>query len=462
LQGLGGMPASPTTSPSQLPASARRRAEPLVKLYEREAYRIYNLALRITCDREAAARATETAFLRHVAARGVEAEGDGASLVEQTVGAARALAPRSKGATGLGKEDALLEAASSLGPPERAAIALISVGTSSAKGIAAAMGTTEQVAESLVKEAKRSFGSQIGVAGTRIGPKLRDWTWAEPPEEIWESVYPQAQRVLVERERAGTEAPSTSNTGEASGKPTAKRKPGPKGKAKARRRPPARAARDSALLSRLLRDAPRLPSRIGHRLSGRVGIWAFRISVLVIILTPAAVIALASTGGKSGSTLALSAPGPSGSAVAGSADTSQGGSTYNALTPKELDQLRLRELDQLREYSQQQADQSLSASQRSDAADKAQQLLALARQRLAAVEQREQQVAAKEQQQSQAKPAPAATPAPQPAPAPAPAAPTGKKKKKHKKKQAATQPSGNSLDNCLFNPDTGTYICPEQ
>jgi hypothetical protein len=36
-----------------------------------------------------------------------------------------------------------------------------------------------------------------------------------------------------------------------------------------------------------------------------------------------------------------------------------------------------------------------------------------------------------------------------------------KKKKKHKKKQAATQPS-NSLDNCLFNPDTGTYICPEQ
>jgi hypothetical protein len=456
------MSASPTTSPSQLPASARRRAEPLVKLYEREAYRIYNLALRIACDRAAAARATETAFLRHVAARGVEGEGDGDSLVEQTVGAARALAPRSKAPAGNGEEDALLVAASSLAPPERAAIALISVGTSSVKGIAAAMGTTEQVAESLVKEARGSFGSQIGVAGTRIGPKLRDWTWAEPPDEIWESVYPQAQRLLVEREKAGTAVTAGKNEVRTNGKPAAKTSKARKS-AKARRRRPERSARDSALASRLLRDAPSLPSRIGHGLSGRLGVWAFRIAVLVIILTPAAVIALASTGGKSGSTgLALSGPGLAGSAATGSADTSQGGSTYNALTPKELDQLRLRELDQLREYSQQQADQSLSASQRSAAADKAEQLLALARQRLAAVEQREQQVAAKEQQQPQAKPAPAATPAPQPAPGPAPATNTGKKKKKHKKKQAATQPSGNSLDNCLFNPDTGTYICPEQ
>jgi hypothetical protein len=454
------MPASPTTSPSQLPASARRRAERLVKLYEREAYRIYNLALRITCERDAAARATETAFLRYVAETGGDEESKGASLVEQTVGAARALAPRAKGVE-RGEEDPLLEAASSLAPAERAAIALISVGTSSVKGIATAMGTTEDVAEPLVKEARSSLGSEIGVAANRVGPKLRDWTWAEPPEEIWESVYPQAQRLLVEREQAGPEAPAQSKTA-ASAKAPSKGKAAAKGKAKAQRRAPVRPARDSALASRLLRDAPSLWSRIGHSFSGRVGIWAFRISVLVIILTPAAVIALASTGGKSGSTLALSGPGQAGSAVAGSADTSQGGSTYNALTPKELDQLRLRELDQLREYSQQQADQSLSASQRSDAASKAEQLLATARERLAAVEQREQQVAAKEQQQSQAKtPAPAATPAPQPA-APAPAGTTPpKKKKKHKKKQAATQPS-NSLDNCLFNPDTGTYICPEQ
>jgi hypothetical protein len=456
------MPASPTTSPSRLPASARKRAERLVKLYEREAYRIYNLALRITCNRAAAARATETAFLRYVAQTGGDEESKGASLIEQTVGAARALAPRAK-VVERGGENPLLEAAGTLAPAERAAIALISVGTSSVKGIAAAMGTTEEVAEPLIKGAKSSFASEIDVPGNRLGPKLRDWIWAEPPEEIWESVYPQAQRLLVEREKAGTDEPAAATNGKAKGKPAAKAHRATKGKAKARRRPRARAARDSALVSRLLRDAPRLPSRIGHRFSARVGIWAFRISVLIIILTPAAVIALASTGGKSGSTLALSAPGQAGSAIAGSADTSQGGSTYNALTPKELDQLRLRELDQLREYSQQQADQSLSASQRSDAAQKAQQLLALARQRLASVEQREQQVAAKEQQQSQAKPppAPAATPTPAPAPAPTTTTPP-KKKKKHKKKPAATQPSGNSLDNCLFNPDTGTYICPEQ
>ncbi len=446
------------TRATNLPAAAKRREQNLIELYEREAYRTYNVALRTTCDHAAAARATEGAFLRHLAAEEA-VDGEKAALLQHTVAAALVEAPRSpaKPAPTQRKrrsaEERLLEAAASLPPSERAAIALNSVGERTARSIATATGTTEKAAANLVGEARKSFAKALGIAADRLGPKLRDWPWLEPPAEVWDSLYPRAHRLLAERERSVGSTTRRMRRLRAMGK-----LPSRKTRVPSRHATPS----PSPLATRLMEETPRLGTRFGKPLSGPGGVWAFRAAVLVIILTPAAIVALIGTSGKGGGDVALSAGGGTvpGVTVTTGEDgeaKSEGGSTYEALTAKELDQLRLEELEALREYSQAQTDRTLSADERVAAAENAEQLLALARQRLAEAERREQALEEREKKQGQQTLEPPSSSTPTPTT-------TGKKKKKNGKKKGDQEDATAPVDlqeECLMNPD-GTLICPAE
>jgi hypothetical protein len=435
-----------STSTSQLPAQARRRAEQLIELYEREAYRTYNLALRITGEEGAAARATESAFLRHVASGSTASENERTRLDKATVTTALAEAPRTPQLAG--DADPLPKAMAALIPSQRAIIALLSF-DQNPQAIAAAIGAPPHTAQSLVTRARESLATELQIEADFVDKRLGEWSLAEPPAGIWERLYPKAHRLLAERE----------------GTPPTQDKATRPGKTK---------RSGSALATRVFEESPRARRRFAGGLGGRGSTWAFRAAVLAIILVPAAVVALASSGDKGRDNVALSAEG---GAVPGTAEYaedpshSEGGTTYEALTPKELDQLRLQELEELREYSQAQADKSLSSGERSNAEAEAQELLELARQRLAEAERREQQVAAQEQQQQQQQNPPATpppgtgttttTPVPGTTPTPTPVAPTSKKKKKKRKKGQTTTPPPDSVSSCLFDPDSGQYICPQ-
>ncbi|MGH2957847.1 MAG: RNA polymerase sigma factor [Solirubrobacterales bacterium] len=410
------------TSASKLPPKARRRAERLTELYEREAYRIYNLALRITCDRPAAERATESAFLRHVASNPTGSEDEQGGLLPETVSAALTEAPRHPAKADA--EEPLIGATVALSPSQRAIIALISLDQASPEAIAAATGTSPEAANTVMASARERLAAELGVGVEDVDERLAGWLWAEPPRPIWEGLYPKAHRLLAERETATEPSEEPGRSG-------------------------------SALATRLFDRSPGIRGRLGGGLSRRGGVWAFRAAVLAIILVPAAVVALTRSGDQGNDNVALSAAGgPGQSAATGGEPTeTEGGTTYDALSPKELDQLRLKELDDLRRFSQQQADQSLSAGERSDAEARAERLLAMARERLAEADRREQAVAEREKKAK----APAATTPAEPAPAP-----TGGKKRKKKKRETTTTPQeGTSVSDCLFNPQSGTYICPE-
>lgn len=425
---LGGMPSTRPTSAPKLTEKAQRRVDRLVGLYEREAYGVYNLALRTCAEPAAAARATEAAFLRYLPTAettGDEAEQRPALLKEAVAAALAEPAPRpgrGRPAKSLGRR--LLRANATLSGPERAAIALDSLGEGTADAIAAATETTRKAATALSRQARRGLAQAAKIPPDELDVALADWPWAEPPAEIWDSLYPRAHRLLTELE-ADTAKPKRRSS-----------------------------ARHSPLAERTLRG-PGLPTRVRRAFSGAGGVWAFRVGLLAIVLLPAAVVAMTG-GGESTTSVALSATGPGASSfpTAPGSGASSGGSTYDALTPKELDQLRLEELDALRRYSRAQADKSLSAGERTAAEQEAQELLALARQRLDEAERREQQAAAREKK-SKARPAPAPpeTTPKQPA--------SGKKGKKKKKSKRRPPPSSPSIEDCLFDEESGTYICPE-
>src|SRR5207244_3006058 len=93
--------------------------------YERHAYLVYNLSLRITCDRAVAIESSRAAFLASVAAPDPD-EG----LVKTAVSQALAVAPHQpadpKGA-GDADAEAMLRATAVLTPAERATLALTDV-----------------------------------------------------------------------------------------------------------------------------------------------------------------------------------------------------------------------------------------------------------------------------------------------------------------------------------------------
>jgi hypothetical protein len=418
------------TETAALDASAylQQESRRFASLYETNAYVAYNLALRITGEERAARAATERAFMMRLGQSDAPAE-----LVLAVAAAARGEARETPDASGAGAEEAqrMLAAVVSLPLVERVALGMVSVDHGTPSKIGAALDLPAERAGELRARAQQSFAQALGTTVTEAKAMCGRWPWAQPPPEIWEPLYTQAYRALerglMTNGNGGPVATASTKSQETSlPLPVVRR---------SWRQVAATAAR-TIFVERSLASL----------FDGRPP-WTKRAALAAAICLPAAIAAMVIFGGGGKQPPAFNPNGtgtPAGSAAAGG---EKGG--YKELTPRELDKLRLNELKQLKQYSQQQQNRSLSFDQRRSASERAARLAETARRRLAAARAEARRRAALRRRQR-----PRRQHAVKPPPPPAPTKPSGHK-----------QPSGGGsskpdYSQCLYDEKTGSYLCP--
>jgi hypothetical protein len=425
------------------------RAGAFTRLYEARAYLVYNLALRIACERDVAFAAAESAFLRQAEVGATED-----TLVAAVVTAATTQAKRKPKLSGVGEpEQDLLRASAALPAPERAALALTIMADLPVAETAAMMRVGEGTAAELVQRATSGFAAEMGVEPGAVYDLYVEWGWAEPPAELWERVYPAFWRA-VECNGDGVAAA----------------------------RPPAPAAAVRKRRPRFVRFA-------------------------AVVIVAAGAFAVAATRGAGGSNAvdpglpttsldaappAVADPGTTASALPEASGTGKTvdpvaalqAKAHKPLTPKELDQLRLKELAALRNYQRRQTDQRLTKTQRDYAAKKIDDFRALARERekvrqdakaLASREralqraqqrleaQRQKEAAARVKQHpakhspSDSESSPQSTPPPNP-----PQSGSGQGSSPQGGSDGNGAPTNDQAqEQCVQDTQSGTYICPE-
>lgn len=418
---------APATQQHQADVAAR--VEELTSLYEQKAYLIYNVALRVTLDSASAQNAARRGFVAQAAAGAPEGLAPNiARLAVDEAGAAK----------GTPSDDPVLSATAGLSASERAALALTVLADTGPDAIATALGIDAAAAEQLRTRAFENLAAALELSADDAAASYRSLPWAEPPAELWQALYPELHAVASQTVRAAAQARA------------------------------AAAARPGRLrrIARSLRVWRRIPR------------WA---AVALIVLTAGGV-AMAARGTGGGEEPAPEAEsayygsysegddGTSGGATGGGA-SSGGGSSYDALTPKELDKLRQQELEDLKRYSKRQADRELTPRQRRNAEKAAEDLVKLARRRERQAEKREQaarrQLARereeriRERQQAARNQPPPSRPQQQPPPPP--------RSQPKDQQDPGSDGGGNEKDapeqtdqaECLYDTESGTYVCPE-
>jgi hypothetical protein len=147
-------------------------ADVLPALYEREAFLVYTIALRVTCDPEAAQDAVEAAFL--ALAGGAERPA-GCTV---TAALARAL-PAGAPVAGNG----MLAATAALAPPLRAALAIEALCDGVAEDVGSALALPRSAAEAVLRRAHEELATSAAAGDYEA------WGWATPPEALWPRVH---------------------------------------------------------------------------------------------------------------------------------------------------------------------------------------------------------------------------------------------------------------------------------
>jgi hypothetical protein len=296
------------TEGQDLSALLQQGTREYTRLYERHAYRAYNLALRITCARESALKASEDAFLTQTSA--AQVEGD---LLWDTAKFAirEADAGAETGGAGGADAEALLRATARLPATERAALALSHLAGAGSEQIAAVLELTPDAADGVLVHAYESLSAALSVSPDDARAAYEGWLVAEPPAELWERVYPRFYMQL-EKDLRGSASVS----------------PG------------------AAVAGKVSRRRVRLRGRLPRRLP------RLRTALVVAALALAGLGALQYTGGGVGDDTDFSALAEGEIPGVDEADTEDvarsDGDPYDPLTPKELDKLRLEELRDLR------------------------------------------------------------------------------------------------------------------
>src|SRR5215213_9669314 len=137
------------------------RTRHVTALYERHAYLVYNLALRITAERAGAQRAAGRAFL----ALAAEAHPD-AEVVGVTVRVALAEAPDRPTPESSGDEEAdrLLRAAGEVAGAQRAALAVAGLCGLDEHGVAGVMELDAAGAATLLEASLAAFAARLGTS----------------------------------------------------------------------------------------------------------------------------------------------------------------------------------------------------------------------------------------------------------------------------------------------------------
>jgi hypothetical protein len=171
------------------------RVRELEGLYQQHAHLVYNLALRITCERDSAVRAARDAFVEEAG------HGDGAGLVDAVVAHALAEATDRPAAHGAGDADAerLLAATAVLQRDERAALALTWLAAADPGAVGHLIGTGSTEAAALIDRAREGFASALAIDVAQADDQARAWLWARPPDELWVTI--RASRLLAPRRR---------------------------------------------------------------------------------------------------------------------------------------------------------------------------------------------------------------------------------------------------------------------
>lgn len=432
---------------TEAPMTAEEQAAAFTRLYEARAYLIYNVALRITCERKTAMSAAETAFLRQA-----EPGADEAALLPATVSAALGHAARKPKPNGVGEAELpLLRAAATLAPPERAVLALAVMADVATDELGAVLDVGAEQGAQLLERALAGFGEAAGLDAGAVYDAYVEWGWAEPPAELWERVYPQFRRAA---ERAV--ATSADEATQISKPERAKR----------------RGARLRAGWRRLL---------VAFVATGATA------AGLIAILGPSQPDAgVASPTAVSAAAPASVANVPASEPAAIPEASSQGepqdpveavkSKFHKPLTPQELDQLRLKELEALRNYQRRETDKRLTEAQRNYAANKVAAIRALARER-AQVQRDAKRVARREralererarmeaqrrrEAQQKAHQEQGSTQTAQPRPQPQQSSSGSQGGKSSGDNGDSPPTSTQAEETCVQDQDTGAYICPQ-
>lgn len=420
-------------------------------VYERNAYLVYNLALRITTDRSAAIEAACSAFLGSLSSGDADAE-----LPAITVRRALPLAREKPDAEAAGDEDAqaMLRAGATLAAPQRAALALIGLSGADTARVAGVLETSEEAAASVTERAWEAFASALHTPVNAAQAAYRAWLWAEPPIELWERLYPSFYAELERRVSAGADDADAVTISAIATVASAARRPSRKERRRARRAE--RDARRGTKPGRLRRTLRAVP----------VG-W-------VALL---AAVAVGAAGAYAGG---LIGPRRSPSTALGA------GHAVRKLSPAQLAKLRAEERQAALAYAaQQQLAQRQAQAQRALelAAARNQQAKSLAAARAAA--KRQQQAAIKRAKQlaaqQRALQAQLVAQTPQPSTTSSSSPPPSQSNSTNKPSSSSSQSgsgskhgSGNgsgtstsptpsqAQQSCLYNANNGTWVCPQK
>lgn len=381
-----------------------QRADAFARFYEDHAYAVYNLSLRITCEEESASIASTRAFL----STGVDLDRE--AVIATAVSCALAQA-RKKPQVPEPIEDAsgeLLDALAGLAPPERAAIALASIEGLKSQALGLMLGIDTKQARDLLARSRRGTAKRLELTAKQLTARLASLPLVEPPSDMWGGLYARFYAAL--------------QSAEAAPKETAKRR-GMRDSAKAPR------DRGRALVAGAL-GGIRLPAPV-HRMLTEHRALVMVVAAVALAVPATALALLAATGD---STEPVVTP----IATANATDT-RGGSGYDSLSPKQLDALRKRELRRVANLGNRKGRSERKATGKTPArngGDADTQNPGKGNTRPSEP--------IKETGQNPS-PKPPAKPKPNPKPKPPP-----------------KDPDPDPGSGCLYNEDTGTYICPQQ
>lgn len=341
----------------------QQELEQLTRLYEQYAYRVYNLALRITCDRVAAGRAAERAFLAQMTA-----EEAAPAPIAAAVAMGLSEAPAEPEQPAAGPEAGVHSAAGSLPPAERAALALSALEEAGPAEIAAALGVGEPSAAGILERAGSGLARRLGAESVEDAlAAYSALVWEAPPRELWEGVYARCYRAfaLAGEAAAATGEAATAETGAEPG-----REPTVRGIAAS----PLAAFLRRAGAPELLRRARAMPR------TPRLGLAA----VAALALAAGVAVAGYTGGGDSGGTAGALPP----AGVGTGKNFRPFGPDGKPIGKQDLEQLRAQERRDLERYTREQANVRLSKQRRAEAARRATKLRRLARKRLIAAKRR--------------------------------------------------------------------------
>jgi hypothetical protein len=405
-------------------ATPAERLEQLTSLYERQAYVVWNVAWRTALSEDAAGGSAQRAFLAQVTAPDEK---------RAALDAARHAAESGSRPDPREIDDPVLAATASLAPVQRAVLAVSALADVESEHTAAALGIDAAMEADLRQRSYEQLATLLGTSPREAEDAYDEVSWTPPPDELWAALYPELHGAVTRNARAAQAA-----------------------------------------------EAEPEPRRRRRRLA------IPRIAIAVVGLLAVAGVAWAATGGgggDSGSSGPISAPSYAGPAAdPGDSSASETSETppSNARTPlsaQELDRLRTKEIEDLKRYMRQKQDTRLPPRERRHAAQKVSDLVKLAQARQRAAERRELAIrralarerearmreraqrreeaerAARQQQEEEQ----ASTPSEESSPKPRDR--DGREKPDRSDDDSRTGDEAEA--ECLYNADTGSYICPE-